>query len=290
LFFSISKFSAEARRFELKFVPTVVHSDSHADLSVLQSVLHFIASQPVVKGVSHAPKYQLHNHYARWVLQEGTTVPTTGDTFNTPFYLANLKGNNVVVGCGDSGIDYKHCMFSDSSPPPFSGSPNFNARKIVYYDTTNGDNKDDNGHGTHVAGTVLGFSSTIFGSSGMAPNAKIYFQDLADQDETGVNTPKSLIDFFNKPYESGKVRIHTNSWGTKRDPVAQAIVGSKLDRVAFYDPHAADIDYTMSRKGDLLILFAAGNDGLSALSATLAGPATCKNCISVRAASNTYDR
>ena len=84
--------------------------------------------------------------------------------------LAGLKGQNQIVGMGDTGIDWLHCTFVDSSTPgPGSGpyirepantggfqswsSPTH--RKIVYYRQV-ADNVDDNGHGTHCAGSAVG--------------------------------------------------------------------------------------------------------------------------------------
>lgn len=69
---------------------------------------------------------------------------------------------------GDTGIDWLHCTFTDSVTPGPGAGPflqetdtgflywvNAAHRKIVYYRQVI-DNVDDNGHGTHCAGSAVG--------------------------------------------------------------------------------------------------------------------------------------
>ncbi|MCB0178554.1 MAG: peptidase S8 [Anaerolineae bacterium] len=79
------------------------------------------------------------------------------------------KGNSdVVVAVIDTGIDLDHpdlnCMVSDGATKITSG-----------FDFYNGDDNpdDDNGHGTHVAGTVAGCTDNGLGVSGAAPNVRL---------------------------------------------------------------------------------------------------------------------
>lgn len=80
---------------------------------------------------------------------------------------AGLDGTGQIVGMGDTGIDWYHCTFTDSSVAgPGSGPYATDAmqylywanpahRKIVYYRQV-ADNIDENGHGTHCAGSAVG--------------------------------------------------------------------------------------------------------------------------------------
>lgn len=82
-------------------------------------------------------------------------------------YDAGLDGTGQIVGMGDTGIDWYHCTFTDSSVAgPGSGPYTMDAmnylywanpahRKIVYYRQV-ADNIDENGHGTHCAGSAVG--------------------------------------------------------------------------------------------------------------------------------------
>lgn len=78
-----------------------------------------------------------------------------------------LDGTGQIVGMGDTGIDWYHCTFTDSAVTgPGSGPFTQDAmhylywanpahRKIVYYRQV-ADNVDENGHGTHCAGSAVG--------------------------------------------------------------------------------------------------------------------------------------
>jgi hypothetical protein len=57
-----------------------------------------------------------------------------------------------------------------------------NQRKVVRYDSTNGDTKEVSGHGTRVAGVVAGRGNT-FGedeADGIACDAKLHIWDMQE--------------------------------------------------------------------------------------------------------------
>ena len=80
----------------------------------------------------------------------------------------NLNGRNVLVGVGDSGIDWKSTYFYDpdhSVKQAASGSSDH--RKISLYIPLFGDDETStDGHGTHVCGTIAGkaYGETIEGT------------------------------------------------------------------------------------------------------------------------------
>ncbi len=81
-------------------------------------------------------------------------------------------GGGVKVAVIDSGIDYRH---SDTAPFYKGG-----------YDFVNEDSDpmDDNGHGTHVAGTVAAFDNGL-GVVGAAPSADLYALKVLGADGSG---------------------------------------------------------------------------------------------------------
>ena len=91
-------------------------------------------------------------------------------------------GTGIVVAVLDTGVNYNHTDLNDhlwSHPDyPFHG-----------YDFINGDNNpmDDNGHGTHCAGTVAG-DGTSGSQTGMAPEASIMCIKLLDAGGNGVES------------------------------------------------------------------------------------------------------
>jgi len=82
------------------------------------------------------------------------------------------KGTDVNIAIIDSGIDYNH--------------PDLDANYAGGYDFVNGDEDpmDDNGHGTHVAGTVAA-EDNGFGVVGVAPEAKLYALKVLNEEGVG---------------------------------------------------------------------------------------------------------
>lgn len=155
----------------------------------------------------------------------------------------------------------------------------------------------DSGHGTHVAGSVLGNGSARNGLSGiegpirgLAHKAKLVFQSVEQEMQwknpdyyrsigryllSGI--PNNIQTLFSDAYENN-ARIHSNSWGGG-DP-------------GVYDAQSEQLDSFVWEHKDFCVLVAAGNDGtdndgdgeINAMSVT--SPATAKNCICVGASEN----
>jgi len=146
---------------------------------------------------------------------------------------------------------------------------------------------DAEGHGTHVAGSVLG-SGILSGSNpaahdyttsfaGTAPEAQLVMQAIAGASGMLTGLPANLNDLFQPTYNDG-ARIHTNSWGAATDGV--------------YTTDSRNTDVFTWNNKDMTILFAAGNEGIDSNSDgvvdpdSIDAPATAKNCITVGASEN----
>ena len=152
-----------------------------------------------------------------------------------------------------------------------------NAQIIEYIVAPGNDNTDDiNGHGTHVSGSVLGYTNSgnaVQDNHGMAYMAQGVFTDIG-QTGGGLSVPADLgSGLFQQPYTLG-ARIHTNSWGSA-EPT--------------YTSNAMEVDEFMVDNPELLVLVAAGNDGglEGGVTMNLGSPATAKNCLAVGAAQTT---
>ncbi|HAK61246.1 MAG TPA: hypothetical protein DCO77_12850, partial [Nitrospiraceae bacterium] len=233
--------------------------DAGSDMShveVDETAIAPLARIEAVVWIEEALELQPMNDTTRWVIQ-------TYESDNTKVWDKGLHGEGQIIGIADTGIDYDMPWFLDPSGKPIGPEH----RKIIGYDETFGNDYDDNdGHGTHVAGTVGGDRTPIDGSTyanGMAPKSRFFFQDLVFSLERPL--PVDLGGMLLTAYDAG-ARIHTNSWGTTLPDNS-------------YGSRPASIDRFMWDHPSFLVLFANGNSGPN--EETMGSPAPAKNVISV---------
>src|SRR5581483_10416586 len=215
-----------------------------------------------------------------------------------------LSGSGEIIAVTDTGID---TGLAGDIHPDFAGrvksiksfpiTPDW-AQLINNPGADDGPADVDSGHGTHVAGSVLGNGSSSAGLSGLtgpirglAFKARLVFQAVEQEmlwkkpefaKKFGgrfalSGLPLDRADLFAAARSKG-ARIHSISWGGG-DPGAYASQCEQLDQFVFDHP-------------DYCILFAAGNDGtdrdgdgkINPMSVT--SPGTAKNCITVGACEN----
>jgi hypothetical protein len=231
----------------------------------------------------------------------------------TPVHDHGIHGEGQVIAILDTGLDWQSCFFSEpnGSAPPFNtGSPSGglawqnidpNRRKVIAYDllyscdqypgafgceTTAQTVFDNQGHGTHAAGSAAGDSKTPiahdFGDA-VAPGAKLVIQDAGYiggdncSQRPGIGCPVNLTPILDQAYRQG-VRIHSNSWGDRQgaSPFANP-------PTANYPQSARDVDAFVYSHPDLLVVFNTGNWGSGGLppASTLSAPGSAKNTLQV---------
>jgi serine protease AprX len=219
-----------------------------------------LAALPEVASVEEYVPPRLLNNVARMLLgidrQSGpspvTELPQTGQ--------------GQIVAVADTGLDDKH--------------PDFQGRivGIVALGRSN-DYSDPHGHGTHVAGSVLGDGAASKGViRGAAPKAKLFFQSLLSADGGLGGLPLILGDLFEEAYQAG-ARIHNNSWGSATR--------------SMYTINSVEVDEFVAKRRDMLIVIAAGNEGQAANCLhsqpgcvdwlSIGSPGSCKNALTVGA-------
>ena len=202
----------------------------------------------------------LHNDIARVIF--GIDNPVG----HNPATNIELKGEDQIVGIADTGLDDTH--------------PDFQGRIIGVVALGRPNNyTDTNGHGTHVAGSVLGDGTASSGKfAGIAPKSKLFFQSLID-DQGGLGgLPYDLNDLFEEAYQNG-ARIHNNSWGAFAK--------------GFYRMNSMEVDEFVENHRDMLIVISAGNEGVASNGLnskkgyvdwfSIGSPATAKNALTVGA-------
>lgn len=238
-----------------------------------------LASIPGVRWVERAPQWQLYNDKSDNVMGVRPVWDTQG-----------LYGAGQTIAVCDTGLD-------QGSTAPASLHNDFEngsgvSRVVALYDLVGGgDGASDvnSGHGTHVAGSVLG-NGDLSGATpsthsypesayvGMAPEASLIFQAVEDNDTAELSgIPFDLNELFAQAATAG-ADLHTNSWGS--------------DEASAYTTDSENVDEYMWDHKNFTVLFAAANAGVDANSDgvvdlySMGSPATAKNCVTVGASEN----
>jgi hypothetical protein len=181
-----------------------------------------------------------------------------------------LTGKGQIVAVADTGLD--------NGTNNATLHPDFTNR--VYKTFARGrvnDWSDPDGHGTHVCGSILGNGSASAGQfKGVAYEAQLIMQSTMDAGGYLI-LPSDINVLFMQTYTNG-ARIHSDSWGAST--------------FGEYTDNSRQADEFMWNHKDMLIVFAAGNDGSDfdkngvIDSGSLASPASAKNVLTVGAAEN----
>jgi subtilisin family serine protease len=151
----------------------------------------------------------------------------------------NLNGSGIRVGVLDTGIQSHHPEFTN---------------EVVFKDFVNGLTHpyDDHGHGTHVSGTIAGYSV------GMAQKATIYMGKIFTAEGSGVDSDilkamQWMFDPDGNPNTNDFPNLVSNSWG--------ADIMDGVQDVQKFLPYYLAIKAWIH--GGIMPIFAAGNSGKS---------------------------
>jgi len=247
-------------------------------------------------------------HGVRWIAER--VLPRTSNNVAAgivgqtvvarPANGLGLSGHGEIVAVCDTGLDTGEAA---TIHPDFAGRiVAIKSFPIAPYWTpwvlnpgaNDGAADVDSGHGTHVAGSVLGDGSASANGplriQGTAPAAKLVFQAIEQfmRWRPGAappgnpryllsGLPDALGPLFQHAYRLG-ARIHSNSWG-----------GGDPGR---YDEQCRQFDDFVWRNKDMCFVIAAGNDGSDRNGdgkideGSVTSPGTAKNCITVGASEN----
>ncbi len=231
------------------------------------AAIQSLASQPNVAWIEPYRQPRLWNEVARAIMSV------------SPVWTAHdLRGQGQTIAIADSGLDTGDVA---------SIARDFRGRIVATHALgRQGDWSDPDGHGTHVAGSALGNglnsgSNPVSGNyntshAGVAPEAGLVLQSIMDAHGRLGGIPSDLGVLLQQAYSDG-ARVHSNSWG---------IAG---DEGRVYDSQARQVDKFTWEHPDMLVVFAAGNDGEDEDRdgvvdlGSITTPATAKNALSVGA-------
>lgn len=206
-----------------------------------------------------------------------------------------LYGGGQIVAVADSGLDVG--TTGPAMSDDFEGR--IVAGQAICSLGTGGRTTwhDFNGHGTHVAGSVLG-SGQNSGSNpsahqysgsfaGVAPEAQLIFQAI-DNTPDPLGTleciPPDFSTYLFYPAYILGARIHTNSWGAPTGGTTEA------PEFGGYTANSQLADWATWNNKNFLVLFSAGNNGTDANNNgvvdldSISSPGTAKNVLTVGAA------
>ncbi len=162
----------------------------HSDTKDEQQLLREIKSRPDVIAASLNHIYTLNlpetpndpEYYRLWGM----------DAINAPqAWTYGTGSDDVYVAVIDSGVDYNHpdlrANFSHEYSRNFLGYSGTNYDPSAYY--------DEDGHGTHVAGTIAGIGNNALGVAGVNWRAKVF--SLRILDANGRGQTAGMIAAFN---------------------------------------------------------------------------------------------
>ncbi len=263
----------------------VLHSRS-ANVATLLSALQqeqgiaYVEPDYLVKAVAATPNDV--EFPQQWALLN--TANPGADIGATGAWNISTGGTTSVAGVVDTGIDYTHPDLAAnvwSAPSSFTvtlswgtlacpaGSHGYNAIKRSC------DPQDDNGHGTHVSGTIGAVGNNDLGVVGVNWTARM--MALKFMDSTGTGYVSDAIDAIEFGLQSKSIfgsaanlRVLSNSWGGA--DFSQAL----LDEI------------NRANTADVLFVVAAGN-GTQNIDTTPTYPAsyTAANIVAVAATTNT---
>ncbi len=125
---------------------------------------------------------------------------------NAPVAWTSSVKSSVIVAVIDTGIDYNHRDLKDNIWKSKNGAPGFNA--IPGHNPN--DPMDDNGHGTHCAGTIAAVANNDFGVAGVNWDVKVMGLKFLDADGSGDDF--DAIRCIDYAIANG-AKVLSNSWG-----------------------------------------------------------------------------
>ncbi len=212
----------------------------------------------IAEGTAKQARALAHARDVQWIEPEGVyTTRNNNATWAVQTFVnlsrrvwdQGLHGEGQVIGHVDSSVSIGSCYFSDPSGAPVGPTH----RKLVFVGGSG-----SSSHGTHTAGSAVGDSQPVNGSTsnrGMAYMAKLAHTGTT----SGLSTTLAT-------HRNNGARIHTNSWGN--------------DGTTSYDSLCTTVDSFSWNNEDNLVLFAVTN------TSSLRNPENAKNLLAVGASQN----
>ncbi len=290
-----------ARRMGGRITSVSAAGDGMLTADITSAAIRALARTFGIAWIEPLPAYRVHSSRAN-----GTT------RVDTARQQVSLYGTNQIVAVADTGLDQGPADAVGLGAYSQHLHPDFTSRILQVQDLNLRGGSDEvvwsdpNGHGTHVAGVLLG-SGRVSGAepaiqlynsklSGVVPEANLVLQSILDEDGNILGHPEvqDLYFMFQRAYDAG-ARVHNNSWGAE-NRLHQTQLGIAPQYAGQYFQASQAVDRFTWDHPDMVIVFSAGNgaedrDGNGIMDYghtrnSIEIPATAKNCIAVGATEN----
>ncbi len=268
------------------------HSTRFATMWANSDGVKWLVEHDEIEWVEEKPYFFILNSEATEVMKVNDVWSST-NMASIDSSWTGLDGSGIIVTVADTGLDNgvnnsnMHPDFKDHitgilSWPMSTSTCNYYINNGYTVPSGCADDAEDlHGHGTHVAGSVLGDGTdNTIGIVGSAPEANLLVHSIATTvsgNELLAGIPDDLDDMFSLAWANGS-QIHTNSWGS--------------DVAGLYTTSSMQADASARTHDEMVIIFAAANEGADANNDgevdndSLGSPATAKNVLTVGASEN----
>lgn len=255
----------------------IKHADSAtlSWLSARNDVASIALDQPMRAIESHA-----EDTPAADAIQNG--IEWNINMINAPqVWAQGYRGQGVVIADLDTGVHWQHSMLKNQYRGWNGEAVDHNYNWFDPIGETINEATDDDGHGTHTIGTVVGDDGMH--QIGVAPDAQWIACRNMDHGYGSVARYAACFQFAlaptdvngNTPDPSRAADITTNSWGCEpRAPYLEP---------GCDDPAALVAATQALRDAGIMVVAAAGNDGTLGCSSVINAPGTLDQALSVGA-------
>lgn len=170
-----------------------------------ESSLKTLAEDPEVEFIEddYVGQIQVVPTLSLYVQKYGQNIPWGVKRIEAPSVWRDVRGDGIRVGIIDTGIDLSHPDLKDNIK---EAGGVLDCKNII----------DDNGHGSHVAGTIAALDNNI-GVVGVAPRVSLY--PVKAFDRSGRGNISDVVDALNWCVEK-KVQVVNMSFGFTKNSMA----------------------------------------------------------------------
>lgn len=220
------------------------------EVTTNEEVMNEIARRDDVLSIALNEKHMLVSEEEKHRIDDNnkdTQTPWNLNNINAPeAWELGIEGDGITVGIIDSGVDYEHPALNSQWRGNDSDESDI---KYHWLDTTDENTKlptDRNGHGTHVAGSILGQEPDGTNKVGVAPKSNWIAVKVFN--EQGETTDSALL-------KAGEWMLAP---GGRTDLAPDIINNSWSASVAGENEYYRDV-VKVWREANILPIFAAGN-------------------------------